>query len=119
MAQGIDIKLRQFGITGTLISMLKHYLTDRSQVVVLTGKTSPSQPISAGVPQGLISVPLLFLSYINEVKYNIISSFKLFSDDTALIKEIDNLLNYLNNYIEALTLWLKQWLIAFNAEKNI
>jgi len=100
------------------MSMLEHYLTDRSEEVVLTGKTSPSQPISAGVPLGLICVPLLFLSYVNDVKYNILSSFKLFPYDTALIKEIDNLLNYLNNDIEALTLWLKQWLIAFNAEKN-
>jgi hypothetical protein len=33
---------------------LENYLTDRSQRVVLNGKTSPSQSISAGVPQGSI-----------------------------------------------------------------
>ena len=77
MAQGTYTKLRQFGINGTLISMLEHDLTDRSQGVVLNGKPSPSQPISAGVPQGLICVLLLFLCYIINVKYNIVSSIKL------------------------------------------
>ena len=52
--EGFIFKLRQFGITGTLISLLENYLTDRSQRVVLNGKTSPSQSISAGVPQGSI-----------------------------------------------------------------
>jgi hypothetical protein len=30
-------KLGKYGITGTLISLLEHYLTDRSQSVVLNG----------------------------------------------------------------------------------
>jgi len=40
-------KLRQFDIAATLISTLENYLTGRSQRVVLNGKASPSQPISA------------------------------------------------------------------------
>ena len=103
--EGLISNLRQFVITCTLISLLEHYLTDRSQRVVLNGKISPSQSISARVPQGLILGPLLFLTYVNDVKYNIISSIKLFADDTALIKEIDNPLNdfrELNNDIETL-----------------
>ena len=59
--EGLIFKLRQFGITCTLISLLENYLTGRSQRVVLNGKTSPSQYISAGVPQGSIPGPLLFL----------------------------------------------------------
>jgi hypothetical protein len=50
--EGLIFKLRQFGITGTLISLLENYLTDRSQIVVLNSKTPPSQSISAGVLQG-------------------------------------------------------------------
>jgi hypothetical protein len=34
---GLIFGLRQFGITGTLISMLENYLTDQSQRVVLNG----------------------------------------------------------------------------------
>ena len=121
MAQGIDIKLRQFGITGTLISLLEHYLTDRSQREVLNGKASPNQSISAAVLQGSILVFLLFLIYVNDVKYNILSCITLIADDTVLIKEIDNPVNdfcELNNDLETLNAWSKQWQITFNAEKT-
>jgi hypothetical protein len=60
---------------------------------VLNGKTSPSQSISAGIPQGSVIGPLLFVIYVNDVKHNILSNIKLFADDTALIKEINNPVN--------------------------
>ena len=100
---------------------MEHYLTDRSQRLVLNGKTSPNQSISAGIPQGSILGFLLFLIYVNDVKYNILSSITLIADDTALIKEIDNPVNdfcELNNDLETLNAWSKQWLITFNAEKT-
>ena len=88
---------------------------------MLNGKTSPSQSISAGVPQCSIFGPLLFLIYVNDVNHNILSSIKLFADDTALIKEINNPVNdfcELNNDLETLNSWSKQWLITFNADKT-
>jgi hypothetical protein len=57
--EGLIFKLRQFGITDTLISLLENYLTDRSQRVVPNGKTSPSQSISAG----FLRVQFLVLCY--------------------------------------------------------
>jgi hypothetical protein len=50
------------------------------------------------------------MRFINVMNYskNILSSIKLFADDTALIKEIDNPVNdvhELNNDIETLILW--------------
>jgi hypothetical protein len=51
------------------------------------------QSTSTEVSQGSILEPGLFLSYANDVKYNILSSIKLFADDTALIKEIDKPVN--------------------------
>ena len=59
--EGFIFKSRQFGITDTLMSLLENYLTDRSQRVVLNGKTSPSQSISAGVLQGSTLGTLLFI----------------------------------------------------------
>jgi len=64
---------------------------------------------------------LLFLIYVNDVKYNILSRIKLFADNNVLIKEIYNPLNdfrELNNDIETLNSWSKQWLITCNAEKT-
>jgi hypothetical protein len=119
--EGLLFKGRQFDIAATLISPLENYLTNWSERVVLNGKASPSQPISAGVPQGSILGTLLFLNYVNDVKYNILSSITLFVDDTSLIKKIDNLINdfrKLNNDLETLNSWSKQWLITFNAGKT-
>ena len=98
-------KLRKYGITGNLISLLEHYLTHRSQRVIVNGKTSPSQPISSGISQGSVLGPLLILTYVSDVRYNILDSIKLVVDDTALFKEIDTLLNdflELNNDNETL-----------------
>jgi hypothetical protein len=65
--EGLIFKLRQFGITGTLISLLENYLTDRSQRVVPNDKTSPSQSISAGVSE-IISKRLLLLLQMSSMK---------------------------------------------------
>ena len=104
------------------MSPLENYLTDRSHRVVLNGKTSPSQSISAEVPQGLIIGTLLFLNYVSDIKYNILSIIRLFSDDTALIKEIDNPVNNfreLNNDNETLNLWPSNGLFSFLNIKKV
>jgi len=71
----------------------------------INGKTSASQSISSWVPQGSIYDPFLFLTYTKDVKYNILSSIKLFVADTAPFKEIHNPLHdfrELNNDTETL-----------------
>jgi hypothetical protein len=78
------------------------------------------QSISAGVPQGSILVFLLFLIYVNDVKYNILSCITLIADDTVLIKEIYHPVNdfcELTNDVETINSWSKQWL-TLNAEKT-
>ena len=60
------------------------YLNDRKQRVVLPGASSSWTSAKAGVPQGSILGPLLFLLYINDIVEDINSSIRLFADDTSL-----------------------------------
>ena len=72
------------GITGELYQLFENYLSGRLQRVALNGQTSPWRPVLAGVPQGSILGPLLFLIYINDLPDELKSNAKLFTNDTSL-----------------------------------
>jgi hypothetical protein len=47
-------KLKNFGISGTLLNWFEDYLSNRHQRVTMLGKTSHPLPILSGVPHGSI-----------------------------------------------------------------
>ena len=87
---GIIFKLTQNDISGNLLNLLHHFLNKRKQRVVLNGQFSTWKNVSAGVPQGSILGPLLFLIYINDLTEGLSTNAKLFEDDTSLISVIHN-----------------------------
>ena len=68
---GLILNLRQNGIYGEKINILEDFLSDRKQRVVLNGQYLSWADIRAGVPEGSISGPLLFLIYISNLSNNI------------------------------------------------
>ena len=80
--QGLLYKLQQNSISGNLLETLIDFLKDRKQRVVLNVQNSSWANIEAGVPQGSILGPLLFLIYINDLPDNLSANVKLFADDT-------------------------------------
>ena len=86
--EGLIFKLEHTGISGNLLSLFKSFLNDRLQRVVLNGQCSNWSSLPAGVPQGLILGPLLFLIYINGLPEGLESSVKLFADDTSLFSTV-------------------------------
>ena len=81
---GIIFKLKQNGISGNLLSLLSNFLRHRKQRVLLNGQTSSWADVNAGVPQGSILGPLLFLIYKNDIADGLSSNAKLFANDTSL-----------------------------------
>jgi ribonuclease P/MRP protein subunit RPP40 len=52
--------------------------------VVLNGQVSSTAKINAGVPQGSILGPTLFLVFINDLSNVVQSQINMFADDTTL-----------------------------------
>ena len=118
---GLLFKLKSYGISGCLFTVIKDYLNNRHQRVVLNGKSSTWSPITAGVPQGSVLGPLLFLLYINDLVDNISSQAKLFADDTSLftvVYDVDIAADQLNRDLKVISNWAHQWKMQFNPDKN-
>ena len=90
---GLIFKLKGFGISGNLISLLTNYLSDRYQRVVLNGQESDWEKIYADVPQGSVLGPILFLVYINDLIDGISSNIKLFAADSSLFTRVMNIMS--------------------------
>ena len=84
-------KLQQKGILGELITLVKGFLSCRKQRVVLNGRYSSWADVKAGVTQGSILGPLLFLIYINDLPNGLNSNAKLFADDMSLFSVVHNI----------------------------
>ena len=119
--KGLLFKLKRIGIDGPLYLLLENYLKNRKQRVVLNGQTSEWKDIFAGVPQGSILGPLLFLIYINDLPDGLISNAKLFADDTSIFSVINDYTvscDNLNSDLLKINNWAYQWKMSFNPDPN-
>ena len=108
--KGLHCTLKAAGVSGSRLSWFNSYLSERRQRVIIPGTQSEWNYTHAGVPQGSILGPLLFLLYINDVVQDIGSNIRPFADDTSLslIVEIpDTAAATLNSDLEKVTQWAK------------
>ena len=85
---GLLVKLRALGFAGKLLHWLADYLRNRSMNFILNGKSSSTKFINAGVPQGSILGPLLFIIFIDDITLDISSTSILYADDVTLMSFI-------------------------------
>ena len=86
---GLLHKLKSYGISGHIFGLIFSFLSNRRLRVVLDGKSSQEYPVNAGVPQGSILGPTLFLLYINDLPDDVICNIAIYADDTTLYSKCD------------------------------
>ena len=82
-------KLKSYGISGQIFGLISSFLSNRRARVVLDEKYSQEYPVNAGVPQGSILGPTLFLLYINDIPADAIRDIAIYANDTTLYSKCD------------------------------
>ena len=119
--KGLIYKLKMAGISGSVLTWFEDYLKNRKQRVALNGVYSEWRMVKAGVPQGSILGPLLFLIYINDIVDVIGANIRLFADDTCLYLIVEDPMlaaNILNTDMITIKNWATKWLVNFNPNKT-
>ena len=112
-------KLEHYGIRGNINSWIASFLYNRTQAVVVDGKSSTHIDVESGVPQESVLGPSLFLLYINDMPEGIKSTVRLFADDSIAYLTIssDKDSNDLQNDLDKLALWETKWKMSFHPDK--
>ena len=113
-------------VTGYLLTWLKSYLRDRQLKAVVSGQESPLYPVQAGVPQGSVLGPTLFLLYVNSCEDVVPNGVKLavYADDTTLYQVLRTEATILQSRsllqaaVDAVFAWGAAWKIRFQPSKS-
>ena len=124
---GLLHKLQSYGISGQIFDLISFFLSNRQLRVVLDGKSSQEYPVNAGVPQGSILGPTLFLQYINDLPDDVICNIAIYADDTTLYTKWGEasylwqqlqLASEVESDLRDTVDWGRKWLVDFNAGKT-
>jgi hypothetical protein len=119
--RGLVHKLEQL-LPKQYSSLLKSYITGRLFRVKSEDQYSELRPIKAGVPQGSVLGPLLYLLYTCDVPETEETMIATFADDTGVLavgcneQEANNNLQVALNKISA---WTNLWRIKLNETKSV
>ena len=109
--KGLLLKLEAYGVKGSMLQVLNNYLSERQQAVFVNNSLSQFLTVNAGVPQGSVLGPFLFLLYINDISDKLISLSRLFADDTSMSASSQNnteLKETLNHDLEELVVLVQK-----------
>ena len=118
---------KSYGISGQIFGLISSFLSNKQLWVILDGKSSKEYPVNAGVPQGSILGPILFLLWINDLPDDVICNIAIYTDDTTLYSKCDHasdlwqqleLVPELESDLRDTVDWGSKWLVDFNARKT-
>jgi hypothetical protein len=112
-------KLELYGITGKLLQWISGFLSNRQQCVVLEHVMSPVSDVLSGVPQGTVLGPILILIYINDIDSVCCGNtvVQLYADDVKLYSNITVNNACIQQSLNSLSLWAKEWQLSININK--
>ena len=114
-------KLHRYGIRDSTLAWIENFLEDRHQAVVVNGHRSSFISVRSGVPQGSVLGPCLFLAYINDLPEELTSLTRLFADDTAVYRVINDCSQQLQlqQDLNRLAEWENSWDMQFHPAKCV
>ena len=118
-------KCKSSEISVQIFDLISSILNNSWLLLVLDGKSSKEYPVNAGVPQGSILGPTLFLLYINDLPDDVICNIAIYADDATLYSKCDQAsdlwqqleLASESNLWDTVN-WGRKWLVDFNAVKT-
>lgn len=119
--KGLIFKLNKF-LPHSYVRLLSSYLSDRVFRVREENEYSSLKDIKAGVPQGSILGPILYLIFTSDLPE--IENIKIatFADDTSLMatgRDIFESTSKLQEASDAISNWCKTWKIKLNETKSV
>ena len=119
--EGLLFKLFRAGVHGRSWRWISAFLSGRQLRVTHSNCKSDWFPVNAGVPQGSILGPILFLIFINDLPCASSVSPAIFADDIALWPRLDGCRGdaQLNKVLEAINAWAHKWHVVFSPTKSV
>lgn len=102
--------------------LIKSYLTSRYFRIKIGDEFSSLKPISAGVPQGSVLGPMLYLLFTADIPKGKSTTMATFADDTAILSVNSCLAKATKNLqlaLDDISEWTKKWRIKINELKSV
>lgn len=118
--QGLKFKLHR-DLPTQFYKILSSYLAERHFRVKFDGEYSTLKEISAGVPQGSVLGPILYLLYTSDIPTMNEGTIATFADDTAILavgNNVEEATRKLQNITNQVCNWTKRWRIKLNETKS-
>ena len=121
---GLLHKLKAYRVRGSILPIVDFFLQDRPIKIILDGQFSTPHAINAGVPQGSVIRPTLFLVYINDLPGRALS--RIYAGDTTAYPSIQTpdffdrleMTAELEEDLRCIVEWGEKWVVSFNAGKT-